>query len=55
MLNPVVHNITTKLHRFNTLGATVNVLDINELETVSQDLHPIWCLEFQNDYYNRLL
>jgi hypothetical protein len=33
MLNPVVHNITTRLHMVNTLVATDNVLDINELET----------------------
>jgi hypothetical protein len=33
MLNPVVHNITTRLHRVDTLVATVNVLDIDELGT----------------------
>jgi len=39
----------------NTLVATVNALDISELEQFSQAIHSICCLESRNDYYNRLL
>lgn len=55
MLNPVVRNITARLHSVNTLVATVNALDTNELEKFSQDIHSICCLESRSNCYNRLL
>jgi hypothetical protein len=53
----VEHNVSTRLHRVNTLVATVQSLEINELEKFSQDIHPerIPNPESRNDYYNRLL